>query len=493
MAGYQSDFRPVPNGTGLTSSAGNSALANTNINLAGVDPALYKGGFHNFKPNGLDVAQTLNSVNDAQAAVFQWNDPYDVSVPTLNQPPIFTGTGSSTAGQAKDFGPFNFTAGTQYVITEMATPQTPADNFDAIVAIIDQNGNTIVDQDTGVDETVYFFPPSTGSYTIRVHPYSTEAPAGGVGVPTQGSFSLKINTATGVARITQDFNLLFFDMNGNFISAVASNNFANNRPYELFVPHLSASGTQVQMVISRSNTTSPAGSIPANKLKYVFFGNGLTGVGPAEYYDYLMPVTYGHSAAAGANSVAAYAAFRPSIPEEFTSPGPVTIYFDTKSKRLANPQVRQKPDIAAADGVNNTFFPLGIVPVVGDSLYDPDPFPNFYGTSAASPHSAALAALVLQSHGGPRSLTPSQVKQILQSTAFAHDLDPFKVTGSAPAPNGGILNVSVVSDSSTNAATGSKDPNSFTVTYTGAGVVTNLVFKSRRRQGPCRQYQWRKL
>src|SRR5437764_6867265 len=94
----------------------------------------------------------------------------------------------------------------------------------------------------------------------------------------------------------------------------------------------------------------------------------------AEYGNYLTPVTFGHSAAAGANSVAAYAAFRPNIPEEFTSPGPVTIYFDANSNRLAKPQVRKKPDIAAADGVNNTFFPLGIVPVEGDSQYDPDSF-----------------------------------------------------------------------------------------------------------------------
>src|SRR6266404_8443927 len=49
--GYESVYRPVANGTGLTA-ATNNALKNTNINLAGVDPALYAGGFHNFDPRG---------------------------------------------------------------------------------------------------------------------------------------------------------------------------------------------------------------------------------------------------------------------------------------------------------------------------------------------------------------------------------------------------------------------------------------------------------
>lgn len=467
--GYASVFRPVANGNGV-SAATNAALANTNINLAGVDPSLYAGGFHNFNPNGLDVAQTINTASDAQAAVFQWNDPYDTSTPSLG--PIVFGpvTGNSTGGAAVDYK-VNFTAGQEYVITEMATPQNPSENFDAIVAVIDPNGKTILDQDTGVDETVTFFAPASGQYTVRVHPFSMDV--GGVPVPTQGTFTLVINTASGIARITQDFNLLFFDMNGNFIEQVASNNIANNRPLELWQPDFSANGfSQVQMVISRSNTTTPP--VAADQLKYVFFGNGLSGVGPAEYNNYLTPVTFGHSAAAGANSVAAYAMFRPNLPEDFTSPGPVAIYFDTNNNRLPTPQLRQKPDIAAADGANNTFFPLG---PAQDAPWDPDPnFPNFYGTSAASPHAAAIAALILQAHGGPGSLTPQQVKTLMQLTAFPHDLDPYSATGTATATNGGTVTVQVVSDNSGNTNTGSKDPNSWRVSYKGLGFLKELHF-----------------
>jgi hypothetical protein len=476
--GYASVFRPVANGTGLTA-ATNSALAGTNIDLTGIDPAIYAGGFHNFNPNGgLDIAQTINTGSDAPF-VFQWNDPYDVSAPVIQEPPIFQADGTSAGGTSVDFTPPLFTAGQAYVVTENATNATPGENFDAIVKITDPAGHVLFDQDTSVDEVVTFFAPTSGQYKITVHPFSTSSPIGGPGVPTHGSFHVKVNNASGIARITQDFNVLFFDTAGKLIPDISftSNNIASNRPIEDGTPSFPAS--QAQMVICRSNTTVPANA--ASQLKYVFFGNGLSNVGPAEYTNYLTPVTFGHSAAAGANSVAAYAAFRPNLPEDFTSPGPVTIYFDKNNNRLPTPEIRLKPDIAAMDGANTSFFPegpvpFGGVPIIGDSAYDADSYPNFYGTSAASPHCAALAALVIQAHGGPGSLTPAQVKTILQTTTFPHDLDPYSVSGSAQTSNGGTVSINVVSDNSGNNGTGEKDPNSWSVTYTGPGKLTSLSF-----------------
>ena len=277
--GYSSNLNIVPTGTGNTA-ATNSALAGTNINLTGVDPNLYAGGFHNFNPNGLDVAQTINTGNDAPF-VFQWNDPFDVSAPAIVEPPIFEGNGTSAGGTEVTFMPPPFVAGKAYVIRENATPATPIENFDAIVRITDPNGHVIVDQDTGVDETVTFFAPVSGQYKITVHPFFDSTTT----LPTQGSFHIKVNNATGTARITQDLNILFFDMNGAYLpdQSFTSNNFANNRPAEFAAP--SFPGTQTQMVVCRSNATAvnPA----ADRFRYIFFGNGLSALGPAEYNSYV--------------------------------------------------------------------------------------------------------------------------------------------------------------------------------------------------------------
>ena len=300
-----------------------------------------------------------------------------------------------------NFGPFNFTGGHLYVVTETATPSLPTDNFDGIIRITDQNGKVWVDQDTGVDETVFFFAPATGNYTVTVHPFAQQPP-----VYTQGPFHIKINSATNVSGITQDFNCLFFDMSGNFISALDSNSFVNNRPYELTQPAFNNDGfTQIQMVISRSNTSAPANA--ATQLRSIWLGNGASGIGPAEYRNYLTPITYGHSTAAGANCVAAYDVFRPNIAQDFTSPGPSTIYFDANSNRLQTPQVRLKPDIAAANGANNTFFPIGPAPVAVDCSTISMVIRISTGL-APPPHIAPRSLLSCFRHTGPGQPNPNK-------------------------------------------------------------------------------------
>jgi subtilisin family serine protease len=130
---------------------------------------------------------------------------------------------------------------------------------------------------------------------------------------------------------------------------------------------------------------------------------------------------YGHGAAAGVATVAAV--FYAEIDrggavtgapdtinvEPFSARGgDLPIAIDALGARLPDGPVRRfKPDLAAPDGVNTSFFGA-------DVADDDDTLPNFLGTSAAAPHVAAVAALLRQAHP---SLSPAALVEILRSSA----------------------------------------------------------------------------
>ena len=464
---YDSDFRYVPNGTGLTAVGGNTALTGTNINLTNVPTGLYQGGFHNFNPNGQDVALTYNVQGGSSLPVtnFQWNDPYNQTL-SYNTPAIYTAPGSSdgTTVTPASFTTPTLTAGQNYVITSTANTGSA---FDTILTIKDPNGNTVVDaQDTGTDETVSLYPTVTGAYTIIVTPF------GG----TTGAFTVNVYTGNN-QRITTDFNLLVFDLEGNYLpnSSLVTNNVTNNVPYDAKRTSPKSGETQVQYLVARAAV--PAAPNPANHFRILIRGNGLSGIGPAEYSTVNTPNTKGHAMAVTCNGTAAYSVFRPSLPEYFTSPGPVTVYFDAVGNRLATPEVRLQPRIAAADAANTSFFEGP----TADSVADIDTKPNFSGTSAAAPHAAACALLTLQAHGGHRSITPAQMTSLLQRSTFPHDLDPNFSSGSAKVSTtvkagSSKITVTAISDLGLNPSSGAANPNSISVSYVGASSLATLTF-----------------
>lgn len=139
------------------------------------------------------------------------------------------------------------------------------------------------------------------------------------------------------------------------------------------------------------------------------------------------PTTYGHNNAEGANAIgAAFALFTEEFPEfqeafgvqdlcdpacvnGFSSQGGVPLIFNDDGSRKATPVVGEKPVVTGPDGTNTSFFTFDTI--------DADGIPNFFGTSAAAPHVAALAVLMLDGAGGPGSLTPAQVTSLLSDTA----------------------------------------------------------------------------
>ena len=276
--GYDSDLRWVPNGTGMTAAAGNTALTGTNIDLTGVPAELYAGGFHNFNPNvgQQDVAQTVNIAGNSSEppTVVEWNEPYDqTSQPNLVEPPVFVGTGTITnaAPEVSFTVTESLTAGTLY---QLDSDADTGSGLDTIVTVLDPDGNTVVDhQDSQVNETARFFAPVTGpNYQIIIDRYSN----------TTGPFTVTLHATTGFSgpTVSTRISLLVFDINGAYVpdDALTTNPLATNEPIQLGYT-LRSGGNQLQYVIARANT--PTGANVATHVRYLLPGNGASGIGPA--------------------------------------------------------------------------------------------------------------------------------------------------------------------------------------------------------------------
>ena len=205
--------------------------------------------------------------------------------------------------------------------------------------------------------------------------------------------------------VDTDLDIFLIDSSETVVEFDNDDNIAAQYPFE-YLKFQNTSGSQqtYDVVIAKAAGPDPG------RIKYVDFGTGVT-----PEYDTNSSTIYGHASATNAKAVGAVPYFNQENPESFTSLGPTTILYEyvtdgsgniTGIQRKATPEIRQKPDFAAIDGTDTTFF--------GSSDFDSTGFLNFFGTSAAAPHAAAIAALLKEADS---SLTPAQIYDRLETTA----------------------------------------------------------------------------
>ncbi|GAB4337612.1 MAG: S8 family serine peptidase [Desulfobulbaceae bacterium] len=200
-----------------------------------------------------------------------------------------------------------------------------------------------------------------------------------------------------LGRSGNDYDLYLVDPTGSFIVA-ASDTWQNGSqdPFEGFCVNVNVTG--YHLMVARYSGQNRFLHLSANRGRLEHRTAGQIA---------------GHPAAANAFAVAAVSARNRTTPfttsqkvETFSTDGPRRVFYYANGTPITpgnvlatGGTVRYKPDIAAADGVR-TATP-GFLP--------------FYGTSAAAPHAAAIAALMLS---GKPDLTVAQVRQAFAASAL---------------------------------------------------------------------------
>jgi hypothetical protein len=249
------------------------------------------------------------------------------------------------------------------------------------------------------------------THCLDFNPKAGQDETFGITVEAGEELALDLQWAESWNGVGSDLDAFLLDEEGKVIeaggapvAAVEDNVGGSQRPFEFLSWENEGPEEEVQLVVNRYSGSSP-------RLKFALLENG-GGVAETEYPsssqgDVVGPTVFGHSGAASATAVGAVRYNNPVKPENFSSRGPVKHYFGPLTGPGPAPptgeQAIPKPDLVASDGGANTFFgnlQTGIW--------------RFYGTSAAAPHAAAVAALVRQANP---AASGAQVREDLAATA----------------------------------------------------------------------------
>ena len=222
---------------------------------------------------------------------------------------------------------------------------------------------------------------------------------------TPGTYTLVLQWQDGIYSTGQtqtgtqnDLDIYLTDNNGNALFGFNRDNTGGD-PIEV-LPFTVTQTTQTNIIIVRASGTS------AVRFKYVFFrGNGVV-----SKYNSGTSTIVGQANADGAMAVGAV--LYSNTPAYGVNP-PTIASFSSTGGTLTNGVVRNKPEFCAPNGVNTTVFMNG-------QNIDNDAFPNFFGTSAAAPHAAGVAALLIEGKKkyANQVVSPDTLRALLERTAI---------------------------------------------------------------------------
>ena len=357
------------------------------------------------------ISDGIDSLTDAQAT----QDLADVTVPHDSRCQKGTGDeGTALLEIVHDVAP-----GAKLLFSG---PSTSLDMVDAVQCLTDAGANVIVD-DLGFFAEPYFedgpvadavsaavtagvsyhssagneaqqhveedFFPAPGS-NGQIHDWAAGAGDrfNGVVVPARGTLTCILQWNDPFGGAADDYDLALFDANLSLVAqSIDPQNGAQDPIESVSVVNLTDTDQRANILIDRFSGAP-------RRLELFCLGAS------ALEHSSAAGSIFGHPALPSVVAVGAVDVIDPGLDavEPFSSHGPARIDFPTL-------EVRAKPDLVAFDGV--TISNAGGFPAC-------PPFCAFFGTSAAAPHSAGVAALLLDRDP---SLTPAEIQAALTQGA----------------------------------------------------------------------------